>query len=104
MLDWRYGALLRLIRLEGLRTSRDSSSSQDSSAIPAMGVLSLARRRASSTILARVARCEWGQSAGPLASATPRAILSSRLEGGTGPLNGVSRWDGNASRVWFNAR
>ena len=91
MLDWRYKALLRLMRLDGLRISRGSSSSPDSSAIPAMGVLSLTRRRASSTILARVARCEWGQSTGPLASATPRAILSNRLEGGTGPLNGVSK-------------
>ena len=32
---------------------------------------------------------------GPLASATPHAILSNRLEGG--PLNGVSGWDSNAS-------
>ena len=99
MLDWRYNVLLRLMRLDGFRTERGSSSSPDSSAIPAIGVLSLARHRASSTILARVPRWEWGQSTGPLASATPRAILSNRLEGGTGPLNGVSRWDGNASKV-----
>ena len=60
---------------------------------------SLARMRASSRSLARVARMEWGHSLGPLACDTPRAILSSRFDGGTGPLNGVSRWDGRASSV-----
>jgi hypothetical protein len=61
--------------------------------------VSLARMRASSTSFARVARMEWGQSTGPFALETPRAILSSRFDGGTGPLNGVSRCAGRASRV-----
>ena len=59
-----------------------------------IGVLS----RASPTTLARVACWEWGQSTGPLASATPRAILSNRLER-AGPSNGVSRCDGNEPKV-----
>lgn len=50
--------------------------------------------------LTRVARREWGQSTGPLACETPRAILSRRLDGGIGPLKGVTRWAGRASRVW----
>jgi hypothetical protein len=62
---------------------------------------SFARMRASSRSLARVARIECGHSLGPLAFETPRAILSSRFYGGTGPLNGVSRWEGRASSVWL---
>ena len=48
----------------------------------------------------RVARMECGQSLGPLAASIPRAILSSRLDGGTDPLKGVMRCAGRASSVW----
>lgn len=42
---------------------------------------------------------ECDQSLGPLAADIPRAILSSRLGGGTDPLKGVIRCAGRASRV-----
>ena len=47
---------------------------------------------------------ECGQSLGPLAEATPRATLSSRLGGGTEPTKGVMRWAGRASRVLVRRR
>ncbi len=78
---------------------RTSLSEGSSSAIVSLEVSSVVRLRASSTILARVARREWGHSMGPFADMTPRAILSRRLDGGTGPLNGVNRCEGRASKV-----
>ena len=57
--------------------------------------------RANSRSLTRVARMEWGQSEGPLVWETPRAILLRRLEGGMGPLKGVTRCAGSASKVYI---
>lgn len=62
-----------------------------SSAMVSLAVSSLTRRRASSMILALVARKEWGHSAGPFACMIPFAILSRVADGGTGPLKGVRR-------------
>lgn len=59
--------------------------------------------RARAMSFARVARMECGHSLGPLAWATPRAILSSRLEGGIEPLKGVKRCAGSASKVYIDA-
>ena len=62
---------------------------------------SFALLRANSKSLTRVARMECGQSEGPLAWETPRAILSRRLDGGMGPLKGVTRCAGSASKVYI---
>lgn len=77
----------------------ESRSVPSSSAIVSLAASSFARRRASSMILALVARREWGHSVVPLARITPFAILSRRFDGGTGPLNGVRMWAGRASNV-----
>jgi hypothetical protein len=103
MLDWRYSGRVGTVLVVCCRTSPGEYESSSSSMIiryfwswPA----SLARTRASSINLTRVARMECGHSSGPFALATPRATLSSKLEGGTTPLKGVNRCAGNASRVY----
>ena len=46
------------MRLDGFETERGASSSPDVSVIPAIGVLSLLRHQPTSTLLARLARCD----------------------------------------------
>lgn len=91
ILDCRYRGRPWLVLVVCCNTSQsDPSSSAIVSLAPSFRV-SLVQMRASSTIFARVARKEWGQSRGPLALDTPLAILSNRFDGGTGPLKGVSK-------------
>lgn len=98
ILDCLYKARLRPMLVVCCSGASSVLSSSAMVPLPGPSRDSLVRTRASSTILARVARVECCQSL-PFASATPRAILSRRFEGGTGPLKGVSRCEGNASRV-----
>jgi hypothetical protein len=103
MLDWRYNGRLGAVFVLWRKASPASYAKSSSSVMTAQfssSAASFARTRASSISFTRVARMEWGQSTGPLAFDTPRAILSSRFEGGMGPLNGVRRCAGRASRVW----
>ena len=99
ILDCLYKGRLRPILVV---CASGASSALSSSAMVSLADSSrefLARARASSTILARVARMECIHPA-PFASETPRASLSRRFEGGTGPLKGVSKCEGKASRVY----
>ena len=102
MLDRRYSGRVGTVLVVCCKTSPGEYASSSSSMMIRRfwsWAASLARMRASSINFTRVARMECGQSTGPFALATPRAILSRRFEGGTTPLNGVKRCAGNASSV-----